>query len=156
MKKKSWEKKKPCNAGHKTGSLRSHQRKKDIFSILVDTCNGKLVASQLDNHAPVRNTIVTLCPKSPWFIPEIKEQKAKCRPLEICWRETRLTADREIYMQRCAVVQGFICMFLKFVFFLYILVLSIGRNFVTLLHTIFEFWWTCYFWCEERVFWRFI
>ena len=112
IKKKSWEKKKPCNAGHKTGSLRSHQRKKDIFSILVDTCNGKLVASQLDNHAPVRNKIVTLRPKSPWFILEIKEQKAKCRWLEIRWRETRLTADREIYMQRCAVIQGIIRMFL--------------------------------------------
>ena len=101
---------KPFNAGHKTGFLRSHQRKKDIFSILVDTCNGKLVASQLDYHAPVRNKIVTLCPKSPWFIPEIKEQKAKCRRLEIRWRETRITADREIYMQQCAVIHEIIRM----------------------------------------------
>lgn len=84
---------------------------------LVDKWNGKLVALQLDNHAPVRNKIVTLCPKSPQFIPNIKEQKAKCRRLEIRWQETRLTADREIYMQWCAVIQGIIHMFLKFVSF---------------------------------------
>ena len=95
------------------------------------------------------------CVQSPWFIPEIKE-KAKCRRLEIRWWETRLTADREIYMQRCAVIQGIICMFLKFVLFLYILVLSSKRNFVTLLHTIFESWQTCCFSCAERVFSRFI
>ena len=77
----------------------------DIASIgdLVETYNGKL-ASLLDNHAPVRNKIVTLRPKSPWFTPAIKEQKAKRRRLVRRWRKTKLTVDREIYTQQCAVV----------------------------------------------------
>ena len=48
---------------------------------LVKRYNTKL-ASWLNSHAPVRNKVVTLCPKSPWFTPEIKDQKAQLRRLE--------------------------------------------------------------------------
>ena len=44
--------------------------------------HNRKLASLLDNHAPVRNKVVTLRPKSPWFTPEIKEQNAKQRRLE--------------------------------------------------------------------------
>ena len=55
----------------------------DVASVddLVETYNEKLT-SLLDNHAPVRNKVVTLRPKSPWFTPEIKEQRAKRRRLD--------------------------------------------------------------------------
>ena len=55
----------------------------DIVSIadLVDAYNAKL-ASLLDDKAPARNKVVTLRPKSPWFTPEIREQKLKRRRLE--------------------------------------------------------------------------
>ena len=60
----------------------------DIASIadLVEAHNAKL-ASLLDDHAPVRNKVVTLRPKSPWFTPEIREQKLKRRRLERRWRK---------------------------------------------------------------------
>ena len=55
----------------------------DIASIadLVEAYNAKL-ASLLDDKAPARNKVVTLRPKSPWFTPEIREQKLKRRRLE--------------------------------------------------------------------------
>ena len=55
----------------------------DITSIadLVEPYNAKLV-SLFDDHARVRNKVVTLRPKSPWFTPEIREQKMKRRRLE--------------------------------------------------------------------------
>ena len=74
---------------------------------LVERHNTKL-ASLLNSHAPVRNKVVTLRPKSPWFTPEIKDQKAKLRRLERRWRKSRLTVDREIYTQQCAVVHRLI------------------------------------------------
>ena len=50
----------------------------DITSIadLVAEYNAKL-ASLFDDHARVRNKVVTLRPKFPWFTPEIREQKMK-------------------------------------------------------------------------------
>ena len=55
--------------------------------------------------------MVTLRPKSPWFTPEITEQKAKQRRLEYRLQKTRLTVDREIYTQiNCAVVHRLICL----------------------------------------------
>ena len=50
----------------------------DITSIadLVEPYNAKLT-SLFDDHARVRNKVVTLRPKSPWFTPEIREQKMK-------------------------------------------------------------------------------
>ena len=52
--------------------------------------------------------MVTLRPKSPWFTPEITEQKAKRRRLEYRLQKTRLTVDREIYTQHCAVIHRLI------------------------------------------------
>lgn len=65
---------------------------------------GNSPQSLLDNHAPVKNKIVTLRPN---FTPEIKEQKAKQRRLEHRWRKT---VDREIYAQQCAVIPRLIHM----------------------------------------------
>ena len=77
----------------------------DITSIadLVEPYNAKLT-SLFDDHARVKNKVVTLRPKSPWFTPEIREQKMKRRRLERRWQKTRLTVDREIYTQQCKVV----------------------------------------------------
>ena len=57
---------------------------------LVEGYNMKL-GSLLDDHAPAKSKIVTLCPKSPWFTLEIQEQKVKRRRMERCLRKTRLT-----------------------------------------------------------------
>ena len=83
----------------------------DITSIadLVEEYNAKL-ALLFDDHARVRNKVVTLRPKSPWFTPEIREQKMKRRRLERRWQKTRLTVDREIYTQQCKVVHRLIRM----------------------------------------------
>ena len=77
----------------------------DITSIadLVEPYNAKLT-SLFDDHARVRNKVVTLRPKSPWFTPKIREQKMKRRRLERLWQKTRLAVDREIYTQQCKVV----------------------------------------------------
>lgn len=54
--------------------------------------------------------MVTLHPKSPWFTPEISEQKAKRRRLEYRLQKTRLTVDRQIYTQQGAVVHRLMCL----------------------------------------------
>lgn len=53
------------------------------------------LALLLDNYASVRNNVVTLRPRSPWFTSEIKEQKVKRRTLKRLWQKTRLTVARE-------------------------------------------------------------
>ena len=63
---------------------------------LVEGYNIKL-GSLLDDHAPARSKIVTLCPKSPWFTLEIQEQKVKRRRIERRLRKTRLTRGHAIF-----------------------------------------------------------
>ena len=62
------------------------------------------LTSLLNDHAPIRKKVVTLRPANPWLTPEIQKEKVTRRRLERRWRRTRLTVDRELYTQQCAVV----------------------------------------------------
>ena len=62
------------------------------------------LTSLLNDYAPIRKKVVTLRPANPWLTPEIQKEKVTRRRLERRWRRTRLTVDRELYTQQCAVV----------------------------------------------------
>ena len=70
---------------------------------LIERYNTTLT-SLLNDHAPIRKKVVTLRPANPWLTPEIQMEKVTRRRLERRWRKTRLTVDRELYTQQCAVV----------------------------------------------------
>ena len=83
----------------------------DITSLnnLVEIYTVK-IASLLDNHAPVRNKVITLHPT--FFGLPLRSRnrtRVKRRRLERRWWKTRLTVDREICMQQCVVVHRLIC-----------------------------------------------
>jgi hypothetical protein len=59
-------------------------------------------------HAPCIERIVTKRPLAPWYTPEIKAEKTKRRKLERRWRQSRLTIDRDLYVQQCDVVRNLI------------------------------------------------
>jgi hypothetical protein len=63
-----------------------------------------VLSTLLDTYAPVKTKTVTLRPATPWYTPEIQEQKIRKRRLERRWRTTKLTVDREVYTQQCIVV----------------------------------------------------
>ena len=77
------------------------------ISELVDLYNKELSAL-LEQRAPLRKKIVTLRPTAPWYSEEIRKEKSKRRKLECRWRRTRLTIDREIYVQQCNTVNTLI------------------------------------------------
>ena len=77
------------------------------ISELVDLYNKELSAL-LEQHAPLKKKIVTLRPTAPWYSEEIRIEKSKRRKLECHWRRTRLTIDREIYVQQCNTVNTLI------------------------------------------------
>ena len=77
------------------------------ISELVDLYNKELSAL-LEQHAPLKKKIVTLRPTTPWYSEEIRKEKSKRRKLECRWRRTRLTIDREIYVQQCNTVNTLI------------------------------------------------
>jgi len=61
--------------------------------------------SLLDVHAPSKQRIVSRRPPTPWYTEEIKTEKVKRRKLERTWRKSRLTIDRDIFVQQCLVVK---------------------------------------------------
>ena len=77
------------------------------ISELVDLYNIEL-SSLLDQHAPPKKKIVILRPAAPWYSEEIRKEKSKRRKLEGRWRNTRLTIDRDIYIQQCNTVNNLI------------------------------------------------
>ena len=70
---------------------------------LVERYDATLIVV-LDNHAPVKKRIITLRPSNPWITDEIQRLKKERRRLERRWRKTKLTVDREIYIQQCKTV----------------------------------------------------
>ena len=58
----------------------------DSFEKLVSDFNSKL-ESCLDKHAPLVTKLIKDRPNTPWFTPEIKDAKLKCRKAERTWRE---------------------------------------------------------------------
>ena len=60
-----------------------------------------ILTGLLDKHAPVKKRVLTLRPNAAWYIDDIKQEKAKRRKLERRWRATRLTIERQIYVEQC-------------------------------------------------------
>lgn len=72
----------------------------DTADKLVNKYNNTL-STILDKHAPIKERVITLRPVSPWYTEEIRKLKAERRKLERRWRMTKLTVDKEIYIQHC-------------------------------------------------------
>jgi hypothetical protein len=66
------------------------------------------LTSVLDQHAPLKEHIITVRPSAPWYTDEIKVAKIKRRKLERTWRNTRLTIDRQLYIDQCNMVKNLI------------------------------------------------
>lgn len=62
----------------------------------------------MERHAPLKKRILTLRPAAPWYSDEIRKEKTERRKLERCWRATRLTIDRELYVNQCNIVNTLI------------------------------------------------
>lgn len=64
----------------------------------------KRLSGLLDIHAPVKRRTIILRPHAPWYNDSINDEKKKRRRLERRWRATRLSIDRELYVNQCALV----------------------------------------------------
>ena len=60
-----------------------------------------ILTGLLDKHAPVKKRVLTLRPNAAWYTDDIKQEKAKRTKLEGHWRATRLTIERQIYVEQC-------------------------------------------------------
>ena len=82
----------------KDSSLMNHQDFRDVSAL--SGCFDNTLRSLLDHYAPIKKYTVTVRPAAPWYSDNIKQEKAKRRKLERCWRSTKLTIDRELYMKQ--------------------------------------------------------
>ena len=64
--------------------------------------------SLVEHHAPLKHRIVTIRPMAPWYSDEIRVEKSKRRRLERRWRKSRLTIDRQLYVNQCSTVNSLI------------------------------------------------
>jgi len=62
----------------------------------------------LNDHAPLKNRIVTIRPTAPWYGEEIKTAKKQRRKAESIWRKSNLIIHREIYIQHRNTVNNLI------------------------------------------------
>ena len=90
----------------KDSSLMNHQDFRDVSAL--SGCYDNTLRSLLDHYAPIKKYTVTVRPAAPWYSDNIKQEKAKRRKLERCWRSTKLTIDRELYMKQCKSVNQLI------------------------------------------------
>ena len=60
----------------------------------------------LDEHAPMKQHIITLCPSAPWYTDEIREEKKKHRRLEGCWQSSWLCINWQISTEQCKLVNN--------------------------------------------------
>ena len=82
---------------------------KDIEKTHIFLCKRSLgVNKQCPNVAArnVRERVITIRPRAPWYSEEIKEQKVMCRRLERRWRRSRLTSDYQFYTDQSTVVKN--------------------------------------------------
>jgi len=79
-------------------------------SDLKELCNqyDSVLKSLLDKHAPVRTKSVTQRPKAPWYNDVIKLNKSKRRSHERRWRRSKLTIDRQLFVEQCNYVKKLI------------------------------------------------
>jgi len=66
------------------------------LNILFSRYN-QVLSEQLEQHAPLRKTMITSRDYAPWQTEEIKSARCSRRHAEKRWRKTLLTVDREIY-----------------------------------------------------------
>ena len=62
----------------------------------------------IDKHAPLREGVVTVRPKAPWYNSEIDTAKRLRRKLEHKWLKTKSQIDHDNFRQQCAVVNDLI------------------------------------------------
>ena len=62
----------------------------------------------IDKHAPLRERVVTVRPKAPWYNSEIDTAKRLRRKLEHKWLKTKSQIDHDNFGQQCAVVNDLI------------------------------------------------
>ena len=62
----------------------------------------------LDKHAPIKHKVIITRPDTEWFSDSIKAEKQVKRKLERHWRSSKLTIDREIYVDQCRKVDHMI------------------------------------------------
>ena len=62
----------------------------------------------IDKHAPLRERVVTVRPKAPWYNSEIDTAKRLRRKLEHKWLKTKSHIDHDNFRQQCAVVNDLI------------------------------------------------
>ncbi len=54
-----------------------------------------------DEHAPLKEKVVTVRPSAKWYSDEIKQAKRKRRKLERQWRKSKLEIHRQLYRDQC-------------------------------------------------------
>ena len=62
----------------------------------------------LDQHAPIKQHVVTVCPSATWYSTEIAQNKRIRRKLERKWHSTLLPSDCELYVHQCSAVNNLI------------------------------------------------
>ena len=62
----------------------------------------------IDKHAPLRERVVIVRPKAPWYNSEIDKAKRMRRKLEHKWLKTKSQIDHDNFRQQCAVVNDLI------------------------------------------------
>ena len=62
----------------------------------------------IDKHAPLRERVVTVRPKAPWYNSEIDTAIRLRRKLEHKWLKTKSQIDHDNFRQQCAVVNDLI------------------------------------------------
>ena len=62
----------------------------------------------IDKHAPLRERVVTVRPKAPWYKSEIDTAKCLRRKLEHKWLKTKSQIDHDNFRQQCDVVNDLI------------------------------------------------
>ena len=84
----------------------NHQDFRDVSAL--SGCYDNTLRFLLDHYAPIKKYTVTVRPAAPWYSDNIRQEKAKRRKLERCWRSTKSTIDRELYIKQCKSVNQLI------------------------------------------------
>ena len=66
------------------------------------------LTSLLDTHAPIKKRTITLRPYAPGYNDSIDDETKKRRRLERRWRKLGLSADRQLYITQCGIVNDMI------------------------------------------------
>ena len=74
---------------------------------IVDLYNSSL-RCLADAHAPLKETKITMCAKSPWYNDEVRSAKRIRRRLERQWTKTRSLFDHQAYRKHCALLNKLI------------------------------------------------